>query len=1214
MATFFMPFSLFAQDMEICDGDSITLQLSDDVHGEIFWQKSADGQSWEFINTISAQRLNFKPTEDIYTRAAIVDGECDTLFSSERHTKINTTPNPKLELQTTKDEIHFLYEQIEFSTKDPGNWRLFNNNKLVLSSDMENDFFVIDSTSNSISVEFTSHEGCVFQDRIMTIESLPFFPFTSKAFYMSDQINVLNDSLELSSNRIILDRQLDLEPLKGKILIINEPVKKFLNIDSVVVEENVTTILGSDASFFDILDPGDTLILDEDLPISNARVTDDIKWELDLLKNFTSTAFSHKIGTSGEIGGEIGFDITKAILLKGKTILSGNTYYYINYNLSKMFIDGNVYFELKGEVSTENINIKPDSTSEKLNFPQKIEKQNKKLKVFEEKDSIEFSLPLLQLPLQAHVKFSPKLTGTIEGSGKIKLPFKIDIEFKESYANMVWHGNSAAPELNYEIEDVSVEFLPEDIPTEYEFEIKANLDLDLGVEIFVTSKGAKTIGPALKIEPKPTITTKIKIINLDQVNYSINLGANVKANVIPVKIAWPKNGEINIGSWEFYNNNFDLYKSPDTLLVGPSLVESPFVQFSDGVADVEVQVFDKWNFPVIIPTPVKFKVPNGSDDLINNKNEDIVYTGKNGIAKATWQRGENTQSRIEVSAGSAETDNIEGSPLTIYACPEELEIVNINNSIKTGESISLNVRQTIPDVKWENSKYGIIWDSIPGGINNGFVHWPQEDQYVRAKFSNVACGEIYSESFFIDVEEKSLFTDAKAWRSILSQNGYEVSDPRWDSEEISVLRAVLEENGVDQFFNNRIQVIVLEGFSHIPEEIEDLTELNEIRLTEGQITSLPESIGNLSNLIRLNLAENSLASLPDSMGNLSNLKKLWLYGNSLTSLPESIGNLSNLDELHLSVNSLTSLPESIGNLSNLKILRLYINSLTSLPESIGNLSNLIELYLDRNSLASLPESMGNLSNLKNLELWRNSFTSFPESIVNLSNLEILNLAENSLTSLPENIGNLSNLEGLSFRKNSLTSLPASIVNLSNLEGLNLEENSLTSLPESIGNLSNLRWLSLDKNSLTSLPASIVNLSNLESLNLVENSLTSLPESIGNLSNLRWLFLDKNSLTSLPASIGNLSNLEKLYSEENSLTSLPESIGNLSNLVDLYLAGNSLTSLPKSIGNLSNLRWLFLHYNNLKCLPQSVWDLRALYGTYIHISNTYMKFGDTDCSN
>jgi len=40
----------------------------------------------------------------------------------------------------------------------------------------------------------------------------------------------------------------------------------------------------------------------------------------------------------------------------------------------------------------------------------------------------------------------------------------------------------------------------------------------------------------------------------------------------------------------------------------------------------------------------------------------------------------------------------------------------------------------------------------------------------------------------------------------------------------------------------------------------------------------------------------------------------------------------------------------------------------------------------------------------------------------------------------------------------------------------------------------------------------------------------------------------------------------------------------------------------------------LHYNNLKCLPQSVWDLRALYGTYIHISNTYMKFGDTDCSN
>ncbi|NEO37599.1 MAG: leucine-rich repeat protein [Moorea sp. SIOASIH] len=379
----------------------------------------------------------------------------------------------------------------------------------------------------------------------------------------------------------------------------------------------------------------------------------------------------------------------------------------------------------------------------------------------------------------------------------------------------------------------------------------------------------------------------------------------------------------------------------------------------------------------------------------------------------------------------------------------------------------------------------------------------------------------------------------------------------------------------------------------MPDNINDISNLNQLDLSDNKLNKLPESIGNISNLTRLDLSSNQLTSLPESIGNISNLTRLDLWSNQLNNLPESIGNISNLTRLDLSFNQLTKLPESIGNLSNLTRLDLSRNQLTNLSESFGNFSKLTLLSLSVNQLTKLPDSIGNISNLTELNLSRNQLNNLPKSLGNYSNLILLLLQSNQLKNLPESLGNLSNLTTLDLSDNQLTNLPESLENLSNLTELYLSENKLNNLPESLGNLSNLTTLDLSDNQLTNLPESLGNLSNLTELDLSANQLTNLPESLGNLSNLTRLYLSSNQLTNLPESLGNLSNLARLYLWHNQLTNLPKSLGNLFNLAELSLRTNQLTKLPESLGNLSNLTKLSLRTNQLTKLPESLGNISNL---------------------
>jgi Leucine-rich repeat (LRR) protein len=100
--------------------------------------------------------------------------------------------------------------------------------------------------------------------------------------------------------------------------------------------------------------------------------------------------------------------------------------------------------------------------------------------------------------------------------------------------------------------------------------------------------------------------------------------------------------------------------------------------------------------------------------------------------------------------------------------------------------------------------------------------------------------------------------------------------------------------------------LVLErlGLSELPEEVFELTHLDELIVIDNLLTSLPPEIRLLGSLTRICMFYNEISTLPAEIGELKNLTHLDLSCNKLEVLPAELKNLSQLKYLDLRYNML----------------------------------------------------------------------------------------------------------------------------------------------------------------------------------------------------------------------------------------------------------------------------------------------------------------------
>ncbi|GLD94583.1 hypothetical protein PINS_up003194 [Pythium insidiosum] len=103
------------------------------------------------------------------------------------------------------------------------------------------------------------------------------------------------------------------------------------------------------------------------------------------------------------------------------------------------------------------------------------------------------------------------------------------------------------------------------------------------------------------------------------------------------------------------------------------------------------------------------------------------------------------------------------------------------------------------------------------------------------------------------------------------------------------------------------------------DSVRDLDELEELDLSEKDLTELPSDLGDVlpPNLKTLALEKNQLTTLPDSIGSFTQITELYVRENKLQSLPPGIGRLEQLESLYLEDNKITDdgIPDSIADLA-----------------------------------------------------------------------------------------------------------------------------------------------------------------------------------------------------------------------------------------------------------------------------------------------------------
>ncbi|CAL7943810.1 unnamed protein product [Xylocopa violacea] len=344
-----------------------------------------------------------------------------------------------------------------------------------------------------------------------------------------------------------------------------------------------------------------------------------------------------------------------------------------------------------------------------------------------------------------------------------------------------------------------------------------------------------------------------------------------------------------------------------------------------------------------------------------------------------------------------------------------------------------------------------------------------------------------------------------------------------------------------------------------------ILEVEQLTLSNNELTNIFDDINLLTELQSLNLAKNKLSSLPNDLSPLKNLQRLDISDNRILNVMDisSVERLPSLRVLHLSRNPLSSLEGLISD--TLEALDASYCEMRELSNaSLDGLPGLTMLSLVGNPLKTIQKPWG--PNLRWLDmsdcvlnfLTSDNFSGFPE-------LEDLRLSNNPTLVYSTRYSTLTHqkLKKLDVTRCNLDR--PGLHGFPSLTSARLSRNSIRILPDRIfAKNRELGFLYLNANDIEVLSANTFEgLVKLQVLDLSYNSLTTI-NSLGFHENvqLKLLNLSHNMLDDLPNLTTTVSMLDASF---NVISNLNENfLANMPNIRSIILSDNRLLSIPTAM--------------------------------------------------
>ncbi|XP_068587263.1 leucine-rich repeat serine/threonine-protein kinase 1 isoform X1 [Cebidichthys violaceus] len=335
--------------------------------------------------------------------------------------------------------------------------------------------------------------------------------------------------------------------------------------------------------------------------------------------------------------------------------------------------------------------------------------------------------------------------------------------------------------------------------------------------------------------------------------------------------------------------------------------------------------------------------------------------------------------------------------------------------------------------------------------------------------------------------------------------------------------------------------------------------ITHLDLSSNSLAALPSVVPwGLIHLQTLDLSNNLLIELPAAQNSqeviCSSLQQINLSQNQLTSLPPGLLHLTNIQRLSAAKNQLSVLfdiPSTTNwiGLRKLEELDVSENCLTALPTAVMHcLKSLSFLNVCRNTLSSFPDPWA--CPLKQCKASSNVIERLPNtiSIFWRTQLQEVDFSDNSLKELPSYIFELEALVSLRLCGNHIATLPApSKWKCSQLRTLDLSRNQLGKTEEGpksrrLAFLTTWSRRDPDPDPVCPIEFPMILRDSLEVLSLNDNQLECVPQSVCGLHSLTELYLSNNpGIRELPAELSQLSNLWQLDIEDLNITNVPQEV-------------------------------------------------------------------------